>query len=391
MIQHRSALPGDNSLADRHPVPTLLPGGCKSHIHPSTSYLGSTARTSDYLFLSHRSAAGSSLCACNARQLTVHVTVCRTMPCNCLFRLSSFRTRSAVHWFTQQTSFQPLLRTIGSQRRYLCTASQQPQAVFQQAKDDNVSGRHASHGSSNPIFYSDYPLDRAAEIRKDEAKLSELYQSSTAKVLPVLGTKVLVHDDSSNNTTNSNRLPTPQSLWPAWVVPATAVNTATHSCMAPIFLGLDAQAVPHFAAYIHPEQADIVANQYQGKWASCRTAGPMMSNPDASVAAVASGLVQWHLDSMFHGASGSPMEALQGGFARICPGTDKFAYPRIDPAIITLVTQDDWCLLGRKEGWPAGRYSTLAGFLEIGETLEQAVCREVQEESGVAVELGSVR
>jgi ADP-ribose pyrophosphatase YjhB (NUDIX family) len=73
---------------------------------------------------------------------------------------------------------------------------------------------------------------------------------------------------------------------------------------------------------------------------------------------------------------------------RNTPRTD---YPRIDPAIITLVTAGEWALLGRKPGWAAGRFSTLAGFLEVGETLEQALAREVFEESAVHVDERSIR
>lgn len=72
--------------------------------------------------------------------------------------------------------------------------------------------------------------------------------------------------------------------------------------------------------------------------------------------AVASGLAQWHLDSRYHGATGSMTVPRDGGFSRQCPSSGRSVYPRIDPAIITLVTAgEDWCLLGRKKGWPRGR------------------------------------
>lgn len=74
--------------------------------------------------------------------------------------------------------------------------------------------------------------------------------------------------------------------------------------------------------------------------------------------AVASGLAQWHLDSLYHGATGSKTVPRNGGFSRQCPSSGRSVYPRIDPAIITLVTAGkDWCLLGRKKGWPQGRWA----------------------------------
>eukprot|EP00775_Hariotina_reticulata_P003617 gene3617-3881_t len=162
--------------------------------------------------------------------------------------------------------------------------------------------------------------------------------------------------------------------------------------MPPLFLGLDESNTPHFAVQISRSQQEGLAASQGGHWVVARTAGPDMGASDAAVVAVASGLAQWHLDSQYHGASGSKTLPQDGGFSRVCTSSQRVLYPRVDPAIITLITAgEDWCLLGRKAGWPTGRYSTLAGFLEIGETLEQALCREVAEESGVMVELQSVR
>lgn len=82
--------------------------------------------------------------------------------------------------------------------------------------------------------------------------------------------------------------------------------------------------------------------------------------------------------SLYHGTTGSPTANHAGGFGRKCTTSGQSVYPRIDPAVIMLVTCGDWCLLGRKAEWPQGRYSTLAGFIEVGEPLEASVVREVQ-------------
>jgi NAD+ diphosphatase len=80
-------------------------------------------------------------------------------------------------------------------------------------------------------------------------------------------------------------------------------------------------------------------------------------------------------------------DVVLAGHVRRCPACDADHYPRTDPAVIVLVTDDDdRALLGRQASWPAGRFSTLAGFVEPGESLEAAVLREVREESGVVVD-----
>lgn len=113
-----------------------------------------------------------------------------------------------------------------------------------------------------------------------------------------------------------------------------------------------------------------------------------MTPPNAALSATAGGLLQWHRRTSHDPASGAPLTPTQGGHAR-APPPDKggrSVYPRLDPAVIALVTCGDWALLGRKAAWEAGRYSCLAGFCEVGETLEQAVVREVAEEAGVVVD-----
>lgn len=139
-----------------------------------------------------------------------------------------------------------------------------------------------------------------------------------------------------------------------------------------------------------------------------RSQGQKMSGHDAAVLAYASGLLQWHSSALFCTKTGNVLVSTSGGHARNTqtnPSTTsttstngekkiRAVYPRIDPAVIVAVThgpQDEWFLLGRKKTWDQGRYSLLAGFTEVGETLEQAAVREVFEESGVQVGLGSLK
>ncbi|WP_026917168.1 NAD(+) diphosphatase [Gordonia shandongensis] len=115
--------------------------------------------------------------------------------------------------------------------------------------------------------------------------------------------------------------------------------------------------------------------------------GPLsLSADEAGILAIALGLLNWQRTSAYSPVDGTPLESAEGGWVRVNPATGVEEYPRTDPAIIVVVHDGaDRVLLGRQSVWPAGWYSTLAGFVEPGESLEQCVVREVFEESGVRV------
>ncbi|KAJ8907981.1 hypothetical protein NDN08_008082 [Rhodosorus marinus] len=116
-----------------------------------------------------------------------------------------------------------------------------------------------------------------------------------------------------------------------------------------------------------------------------------MDEKQVAVLSYARGLMWFHRNTRFCTACGSTMNSVNEGRSRACEGCEKTVYPRIDPAVITLVANGNECLLGRKASWPRGRYSLLAGFTEVGETLEDTVYREVKEESGVDIDRNSVK
>jgi NAD+ diphosphatase len=103
------------------------------------------------------------------------------------------------------------------------------------------------------------------------------------------------------------------------------------------------------------------------------------------VAAYAAALVNWHRGHRFCANCGAKSVIVEAGVTRSCPTCHAEHHPRLDPCVITLVVDGDRVLLGRQPSWPARRYSTLAGFVAPGETLEEAVRREVREETGVQV------
>ncbi len=142
-----------------------------------------------------------------------------------------------------------------------------------------------------------------------------------------------------------------------------------------------------FAASVAEPDVEPLASHSHGQFMAFRQAIPRLPAEDASLAAYARALDLWQRQHRFCGRCGSPAEADPAGFRRICTSGEcgKEHFPRLDPAIITVVGHRGRCLLGRQPSWPAGRYSTLAGFVEPGESLEDAVRREVLEESGVRV------
>jgi NAD+ diphosphatase len=154
-------------------------------------------------------------------------------------------------------------------------------------------------------------------------------------------------------------------------------------------LGVAADGVAYFGvAGPLPQAAEVVGVEVRP--ASLREAGPLLSDRDAGLMTHAIALANWHETHQHCPRCGAVSEPVFSGHARRCPvdGTDEF--PRVDPAMIVLVTDpDDRVLLARNAQWPAHRVSILAGFVEAGESAEQAVAREVQEETGIAV--GQIR
>jgi len=120
-----------------------------------------------------------------------------------------------------------------------------------------------------------------------------------------------------------------------------------------------------------------------------RPLAPMLPNDTASLLAYARALVLWRARHHYCGVCGERNAPMRAGHVMRCqrPGCNTETFPRLDPAIIVLVTDPsgERALLGRQASWPEGRYSTIAGFVEPGESLEEAVVREVAEETGVQV------
>jgi NAD+ diphosphatase len=137
---------------------------------------------------------------------------------------------------------------------------------------------------------------------------------------------------------------------------------------------------------VHFARAGSPPRRTGTRLAGLRDVGADLPAGQAELLATAVALANWHRSHPRCPRCGSPTQVTSAGFSRRCPQDGSVHFPRTDPAVIVLVTDGaDRCLLGRRIGWPTGRYSTLAGFVEAGESAEAAVAREILEEAGVAV------
>ena len=143
---------------------------------------------------------------------------------------------------------------------------------------------------------------------------------------------------------------------------------------AELLLGIDAHG-PVFAA--GPRDGEALTG--------LREAAATLPQADGGLAAYAAAMLGWHRRHRFCANCGHPTDVAEAGHLRRCPNCGAEHHPRTDPVVIMLVERGDELLLGRKPTWPENRFSALAGFVEPGESLEEAVAREVREEARIEI------
>ncbi len=225
-------------------------------------------------------------------------------------------------------------------------------------------------------YFADTGLDRASAKRKDAAWIRAQLFERGSRIVPVWRERCLVTSGE-----------------PAAVFLDTAKHWSVFETKEPpTFLGL-AGDTAHFAFDLShleggPEGAALAGQLAEGAvFLDLRSLSTRIDRRQGGLLAYASGMMTWHRRHRFCGACGAPTEARDAGFMRACTGAacGLQQFPRTDPAVIMLVTHGERCLLGRSHRFPLPFYSTLAGFVEPGETLEHAVAREVFEEAGIHV------
>ena len=225
-----------------------------------------------------------------------------------------------------------------------------------------------------PNVYAGCGLDRAPHRRRDEGWLLERLRDPSSAILPFWQGLPLIAEAAG---------PVPGLLGGSEAAALVAEG-------AWALLGLAGERVV-FALDLTTVRSEAPDLSRWGRFIDLRQVGPLLASGDAALVAYARGLMLWHQRHRYCGACGAPTRSAEGGHQRRClnEGCGLTHFPRTDPAVIMLVTSGDKALLGRQRDWPPGRHSTLAGFVEPGESLEEAVAREVMEEVGVPV--GEIR
>jgi len=210
-------------------------------------------------------------------------------------------------------------------------------------------------------------LDRVAELRADRAEVARLLRHPQAAVIGASADSVLIVDG-----------PAPQLL--------RRPLEGRVNPYQPILLGLD-DGRPLFGADLDdPEAEGQVTETGLGRLVSLREAGALLPQAEGGLAAYLVALLNWHRRHRFCSNCGARTRVADAGLSRRCPTCRGSHFPRTDPVVIMLVDDGHGhVLLGRRIGWAEGRFSILAGCVSVGETPEEAVVREVGEESGIAV------
>ncbi|WP_440100497.1 NAD(+) diphosphatase [Streptosporangium sp. H16] len=239
----------------------------------------------------------------------------------------------------------------------------------------------AQEGLLGPLLLARSAIDRSAMLRGDAEWLERTWADAATRVVVVDDGQALVRRSGGE-------------------VKLVLLPTADAPEGERYLLGVDAEGVAYFA--VAAPLADSVHNgsfnrilsplapselaEDQTLTAGLRQVGSLLGDLDAGLLVYAVALDAWHSTHEFCPRCGSGTEVRAGGHVRVCPKDGSQHFPRVDPAVIMLIhDDDDRCLLARGPQWPEGRLSVLAGFVEPGESLEHAVAREVAEEVGVRV------
>ncbi len=220
--------------------------------------------------------------------------------------------------------------------------------------------------------FSGNPLDRGDNERRDPAWLEKSLSDTTSLFLPFWQLSVLVRHDSdlALGWLNGDRL------------------EVSNIDVPPVFLGLR-DDVAHFAIDVSLLEDPIEKFGLEDTWRfeDARMAAMVLPGEQAGILAQSRSQIDWHKRHRFCGMCGTPTTQERGGHVRKCPGCNTEQFPRTDPVAIMLIVDDERCLLGQSAGRLArsGMYSALAGFIDQGESIEEAVRREVREEAGVNV------
>lgn len=244
--------------------------------------------------------------------------------------------------------------------------------VHHEGLNHPLEERMSNNLSRMSHIYAGNPLDRGDRERRDEEWLRDRAKDPTSRFLPIWENTVMVSEGPE------------QGL--GWLGLEDIERLGIE--VEGIFLGLRDGAA-HFTVDITANESASQSLRDSSEWAfeDTRAVTELIPAADSGIVAQARAQVNWHNRHGFCSVCGHPTEMKRGGHMRRCENCNTQHFPRTDPVVITAVTDGDRCLLGQSKGrlQAMNRYSVLAGFMDQGESIEEAVAREIMEESGIQV------
>jgi NAD+ diphosphatase len=219
----------------------------------------------------------------------------------------------------------------------------------------------------NPNAFARSLLDRAGHRRKDEAWLKAALENDQTALLAFHKGKPFLYESGGG-------------LFMRLLAPHVYAELGNRD-LPLLFLGLDQNEAPHFACEI----ANPAALGDLGFFEELRPAAPRLEMSALPIIGTARAVLDWHGRNGFCANCGTATRAVEAGWVRKCEACNAEHYPRVDPVCIMVPTFGESCFLGRQKMWPRGMHSALAGFIEPGEAIEEAVARETLEEAGLKV------
>jgi NAD+ diphosphatase len=225
------------------------------------------------------------------------------------------------------------------------------------------------------IPFAGSPLNRASEKRTDSNWIESRWRDPSSIVLPMWRLQPFI--------LGSEKSEPPVELG---LVRAGIVDSFTEAGALSVFLGLDVERAV-FALDVPgaDDPANVGPLAGLGYFRDARVAASIVSVKDAAIIAQAKAMIDWHQRHGFCPRCGAQTKIMDAGYRRLCSQCSAEHFPRVDPVVIMLATFGEACLVGRGKQFPPGMFSALAGFVEPGETIEEAVRREPMEEASVKV------
>lgn len=217
-------------------------------------------------------------------------------------------------------------------------------------------------------FNTDF-LSRHSQRRRDKNYIDNIYRDAKTLFIPIFNASNLLNDEQPNMLSYQE------------------IKNLEDIISFSVFLGENSNNT-YFSISLTGDN-NIVSKRLSkfGTFQNLRKQAPFLDEETAGLLAFAKAMDYWHRQNVYCGNCGAKTDIIEAGFSRKCSNTEcqRTFFPRLDPAIIVLVENDDSCLLGRHSSWQKGLYALIAGFVEPGESIESAVKREVEEETGIRV------